>query len=143
MKFEYTSYWDSATPNLPLKKRSLIEIELFVGSKSIKIPDALVDSGADYCLFNIAYADALGIDIGKCPKIYFTGIGGLMGKIPAYMAEVNLAVKYLENKIAIFAGFIESDSVVALLGQEGFFDNFRIKFEKDHNTFEINPVKKK
>ena len=83
MKFEYTSYWDSANPNIPLKKRPLIEIELFAGSKSIKIPDALVDSGADYCLFNIAYADVLGIDIGKCPKIYFTGIGGLIGKIPA------------------------------------------------------------
>jgi len=29
------------------------------------------------------------------------------------------------------------------LGQLGFFDNFRIKFEKDRNIIEVTPVKRK
>jgi len=38
--------------------------------------------------------------------------------------------------------FVESPTVSLLLGQEGFFDKYRIKFEKDHDTFEIIPVGK-
>lgn len=48
----------------------------------------------------------------------------------------------MDHKIKITAGFIDSDSVNALLGQEGFFDNYRIKFEKDHDAFEIILAKK-
>jgi len=48
----------------------------------------------------------------------------------------------MNKKIKIPVGFINSDSVGLLLGQEGFFDNYRIKFERDHNVFEITPVKK-
>jgi hypothetical protein len=28
-----------------------------------------------------------------------------------------------------------------LLGQEGFFDKYRIRFEKDYDNFEVIPVK--
>jgi hypothetical protein len=31
---------------------------------------------------------------------------------------------------------------VALLGQIGFFDRHKIRFERDHNSFEITPIKK-
>ena len=39
--------------------------------------------------------------------------------------------------------FTESPSVDILLGQEDFFECFRIKFEKDHDIFELSPVPKK
>ncbi len=39
-------------------------------------------------------------------------------------------------------GFIDSPSVNGLLGQIGFFDLHKIKFERDHDSFEITPVKR-
>lgn len=39
------------------------------------------------------------------------------------------------------AGFVDSNGVAAILGQEGFFNEFRIKFERDRGIIEINPVR--
>jgi hypothetical protein len=50
--------------------------------------------------------------------------------------------KYEISFIEIEAGFVDSPSVSAILGQEGFFDAFKIKFEKDHNIIEITHSKK-
>jgi hypothetical protein len=44
--------------------------------------------------------------------------------------------------IEIEAGFVDSPAADAILGQEGFFDAFKIKFEKDHNIIEITPSKR-
>jgi hypothetical protein len=56
--------------------------------------------------------------------------------------QILVTLKGLEP-IEIDAGFIDSDAVGVILGQDGFFDQHRIKFEKDHNVFEITQVKKK
>ena len=48
----------------------------------------------------------------------------------------------MSEEVEITAGFINSSGVVAILGQDGFFDAFRIKFERDHGIVEITPVKK-
>ena len=56
------------------------------------------------------------------------------------MTELEIQVKDL-NKVKIPVGFIDSRSVTGLIGQGGFFDLHRIKFERDHNSFEISPVK--
>ncbi len=143
MKYEYTPFFDEKNPNSAVKRKPFIDLELFGPKGSISVSMALVDSGADYCLFNIEYAKQIGINLDDCLKMDFTGISGLDKKMTAYIAEVGIKIKYLEDKINILVGFVESDSVNALLGQEGFFDNYRVKFEKDHNIFEINPIKKK
>ena len=56
------------------------------------------------------------------------------------MTDLEIQVKDL-GKVKIPVGFIDSRSVIGLLGQAGFFDSHRIKFERDHNSFEIIPVK--
>lgn len=47
----------------------------------------------------------------------------------------------MNSEIEIIAGFVSSSGVAAILGQDGFFDAFRIKFERDHNIIEINSAK--
>jgi len=37
--------------------------------------------------------------------------------------------------------YLNSSGVAAILGQEGFFDAFRIKFERDHGIVEVTFVK--
>lgn len=120
-------------------KRPVVEVTLYNGDKSIK-GLALVDSGADKSLFNVEYAEEIGINLTNARTEDFIGIGGR--KIPCHIAEVEIQVKHLDRKCKLEVGFIESENVSMLLGQEGFFDQHRIRFEKDHDTFEVISLKK-
>lgn len=139
MKYQYSPVYNPDTKQ-KLKKRPIVEIELF-GKKGTVKTFALIDSGADRSLFNIQFAKEIGLDLIDTRKEGFIGIGGAK-PIQCYIADVEIKIKDMDHKIKITAGFIDSDSVNALLGQEGFFDNYRIKFEKDHDAFEIILAKK-
>jgi len=139
MKYQYAPVYNPDTKQ-KLKKRPVVEIELFGKTSTVKTL-ALIDSGADRSLFNIQFAKEVGIDFTNAREEGFIGIGDIK-PIKCYVAEIEIKIKGMDNKIKIMAGFINSDSVNALLGQEGFFDNYRIKFEKDHDVFEIIPVRK-
>ena len=97
---------------------------------------ALIDSGADYSLFNIEFANKLGIDLSVAEHQITTGVEG--GHKDLLILDIEMQVEAL-GKIKIPVGFINSPSVSGLLGQIGFFDLNRIKFERDHNVFEIIP----
>ncbi|MBI3020043.1 MAG: retroviral-like aspartic protease family protein [Parcubacteria group bacterium] len=120
-------------------KRPMVEIEIF-GAKGKMKQLALIDSGADVSLFNYEIAEFIGIDLSNAKKFPVIGVTG-MGEFDV-VDEVEIKVEHLE-KTKIPVGFIKSQHVAALLGQEGFFDHNRIRFEKDHDTFEIIPVKGK
>ena len=138
MKYKYTSFFP---PDRTLKwiKKSIVPIEVF-GPKDSRNFDALVDSGADCSLFNIQVAEALGIDLSSARPARLTGISG---QINGYRLEkIKIKVEGLDDAVEIPVCFVESPTVSVLLGQEGFFDKYRIRFEKDHDIFEIAPVKK-
>ncbi|MFA6256844.1 MAG: retropepsin-like aspartic protease [Candidatus Paceibacterota bacterium] len=136
MKYKYLTVLNS-DPNGKHFRRPAVDVELFGPSQKIST-FALIDSGADYCLFNIEYAQAIGVDLKKCKKAATMGVEG--GSKEIYLTEIDIQVKNLE-KIKVPVAFIDSKSVNGLLGQIGFFDLNRIKFERDHDVFEINPVK--
>jgi len=139
MKFPYLK-----TPGKdPRKKwvsRPIIPIILFEPKGSINIY-ALIDSGADKCLFNSEIGKEIGLEIEKGKKEIFSGIEG--GKLTAFLHPVELQIMGMEMRIEIEAGFVDSPGVSAILGQEGFFDAFKIKFERSRNVIEIIPVRKK
>jgi hypothetical protein len=92
-----------------------------------RIP-AVVDSGSQCCLFKADLAEYLGMDLKS-------GIEGSMGGLshgmrePVYYHTVKL---YVESDwvIDITAGFIKKLSVAGLLGRNGFFDNFKVRFDQ-------------
>lgn len=138
MKYRYTSFFP---PDKTLKwiKKSIVSIEVF-GLKDSRNFDALVDSGADCSLFNIQVAEVLGINLSNARPANFTGISG---QINGYRLEkVKIKVDGIDESVEIPVCFVNSPTVGLLLGQEGFFDQYRIKFEKDHDIFEINSIKK-
>ncbi|MEK7629238.1 MAG: aspartyl protease family protein [Patescibacteria group bacterium] len=135
MKYEYTTYLPAG--NNKFIKRSMLEVEIYGPNGSHK-QLALVDSGADRSLFHIEIAKVLGIDLSQSKKSVVTGI---TGQSEEFLVEVEIKPKHLEP-IRIPVGFIDSPYVGVLLGQEGFFDKHKIKFEKDHNIFEITSVSK-
>jgi hypothetical protein len=68
---------------------------------------------------------------------------GITGNVDGYRVDkAKIKVDGFSEAVEIPACFVDSPSVGVLLGQEGFFDRHRIKFEKDHDTFEINSIKK-
>lgn len=140
MKYKYAVQLNLDKPTEPAIRTPMVNVELFGPTDSVKI-FSLVDSGAWYCLFNVAYASKIGVDIAKCKKGATIGVGG-MERIPVYYTELEMQVDH-QDTIRIPVGFIDSPSVNGLLGQIGFFDSFRIKFERDHGTFEITRVKTK
>lgn len=86
---------------------------------------ALVDSGADYCIFSIEIAKALRIKLSK-DTARFRGISkgnirGHWGEIEARVGDMDFSLK------AIFADI--SGFGHGIVGQNGFFDIFIVKFD--------------
>jgi len=139
MKFPYLKT-PRADPRKKWISRPIIPITLFGPKGSVNV-DALIDSGADRCLFNAQIGREIGLEIEKGEKESFSGIEG--GEIVAYLHKVKLQIIGIDKIVELEAGFTDAPGVFAILGQDGFFDAFKIKFEKDHNIIEITPVKKR
>ena len=134
MKFKYTSSTALDTKGR-FTKRPLLQLELTTKEGRKIYPLALVDSGADQTLVNIQYADILGIDLRAAKNRPVGGIdpGANLTKVAAFPIKP----AQMNEEIIVPACFIDSPNVDILIGQEGFFDTYRVKFEKDHDVFEI------
>jgi hypothetical protein len=139
MKFQYTTTTATNTKG-KLAKRPLVEIELVGNGQTIHAL-GLIDSGADTTMMNLEYARVLGIDLGSATKKEFLGIGGI--RVNCFLSTIGMKLKYTDHMFSTTVAFTESPSVDMLLGQEDFFECFRIKFEKDHDIFELSPVARK
>ena len=139
MKFPYIKT-PPADPRRKWISRPIIPITLFGPKGSVNV-DALIDSGADKSLFHIELGKEIGLNCKECRKEIFSGIAGK--KIIAYVCKVQLQIRGIDKKIELLAGFADAPGIFAILGQDGFFDAFKIKFERNHNIIEITPVKKK
>lgn len=137
MKFPYIKF-PPFSPTLKWISRPLISI-IIIGPTGSWEGHGLIDSGADRCLFNVEIAKQIGIDLLESSTEDFSGIEG--GKISAKISKVRLKIMGIDQEIELNAGFVDSLGVSVILGQDGFFDAFRIKFEKDHGIVEITPVK--
>ena len=115
-------------PVLLIYKRQLIKTPIF----------GLVDSGAEYC-----YCHKI---IGEYLRIKFRS----KNKISSLAANGSQFIGYRETIISVINGkkidmpLIFSDelnpSFRIILGQNSFFSQFKICFEKHQNTFSVDPV---
>jgi len=136
MKFRYLKF-PSADPKRKWISRPVIPIQI-EGPKGKWEGYALIDSGADRSLFSFEIGEIIGLEVSKGRIEYFGGIGG--ARILAYLHKIQIQILGFSESVEILAGFTESPGVSAILGQEGFFDAYRIKFERDQGMIEISPV---
>lgn len=116
--------------------RPIIPIELI--HKDISVPyEVLVDSGADFCVFDAEIAEILHLPIAKGKKTEFSGITG--DKAIMYVYPVAIRVGGWSYKIE--AGFSQDMGPYAhgIVGQVGFFDQFTVKFDYQKEEVEIKP----
>jgi hypothetical protein len=136
MRFRYTDIQNHRDPQRPFRRPYLI-VRLINGDRH-KDVISLVDSGADLCLFHSDIGRMLGIEIEAAPELAFQGVSG--AKEVAYLHRVDLIVRGL-NAITLDVGFTNSMAAgTGLLGQRGFFEQFRINFELSQKFFEVVPA---
>lgn len=97
---------------------------------------ALIDSGADFCIFDAGLGEYLGINITSGMEIQFGGIQSL-GGAKAYIHRVTLEIGGHEFKTEIGFSYDISKNGYGILGQKGFFDLFSVKFDLQKEDIEI------
>lgn len=134
MRFKYTIVEDSFLPKgiayLPL-------IDINIGK--YKIPQkCLIDSGSPVTIIHSPIGVAAGLIPANGKKGSLLGIGS--GKIEGYYNTIELSLDGNEFDATIF---LTADLMTpyGLLGQIGFFENFRVDFKLSHRYFDITPIK--
>ena len=129
MKFKYKNYGQGTL-------RPVVPVEVSYGEISVPY-EVLVDSGADFCIFDSQIGEILGIDIEKGEKF---NVAGITGKLePYYVHQVAIKVGGWNYKIK--AGFMPNMGRFSygVVGQRGFFDIFVIKFDLLKSEVELKP----
>jgi hypothetical protein len=101
---------------------------------------ALVDSGADQCVFAGEIGELIGLDVTAGVQRRVSGV--VAGQIrPYYMHDVELELGGWRRSVTV--GFMPDLALNGhgLLGQTGFFDLFSfVKFERPKGTVELGDV---
>lgn len=121
----------------PAVKRPIIPILLKSKTKFV-FYQALVDSGADYCIFSIELAELLEIKLSPKDVVKFMGVG--KGSVTGYWSKISIkvgSVSYITK--VVFAEI--SDFGHGILGQKGFFDHFDVKLSYKKQLIEVERVK--
>jgi len=137
MKFPYLKQ-PTADPSAPWISRPVIPVRLFYRGTPFDVY-ALLDSGADVTLFHSSVARALGIDLATGRQVAFRGIAG--DAVAGYFHTIQLQLIGSPEVIELEAGFTDAPGVRAILGQTGFFEHYRITFDRSKELIEIRPKK--
>lgn len=141
MKFRYFKF--------PLKKpdpifgktilKPIIPVELSINEISLKYA-ALIDSGADFCIFDGEIGSILGLDIQSGIKMEFGGIQERGGAV-AYIHPIQIKIGGWSRFIQAGFSYDIAKHGYGVLGQKGFFDNFVVKFDLLKEEIELRPTK--
>lgn len=140
MKFEYARYRRSDGPDIT---RPIIPVLIRNPRDPLSSAiahEALVDSGADFCVFSAEIAELLAIDItaGELQMI-----GGVVAgeRRPVYFHPIEVQLGYGHGlRLPIWAGFMAdlADNGHGILGRHGFFSGVTfVKFRDWHHQLEL------
>ena len=135
----YTEIQAPATPAFPAGRqvrRPVLSLALVNGAHRLSCY-AIVDSGADHCVFPRSFMQPLGLDPLAAPVDMTSGVGGT--NIPTHFADVTL--DFGPTQFSVYAGFTTGmDQIgIGLLGQSGFFDRHKVTFDYKSKLFTIEP----
>ena len=114
--------------------RPIISVRLHFRNTFV-IYDALIDSGADKCIFHLGLIEILKVPSGK--QVKFRGISGEL--LEGVKATINLAVYDWKFRTEVIFSPNLAPMAYGVLGQKGFFDNFKVCFDKQKLQIEITP----
>ena len=123
-----------AHPERSTVLRPVIPITLINEGKSVNYR-ALIDSGADFCIFHIKMGEIIGLDIEKGRKEPFSGVRKKISY--AYFHDIILKVGGAKHEC--YAGFSADieDLPYGIIGQKGFFDIYKVNFDLQGRCIEV------
>ena len=127
-------------PNKKSSLRPIIQIEFETPAGNFNY-FVLIDSGADYCMFHAKIGEELGLDIQSGKSITFYGTSGEPQK--AYFHKVTFKVGGIEHTCEVGFSYEMEKLPYGLLGQDGFFDKWTVKFEYHKENAELKEITKK
>ena len=132
----------AAFPNRTQIKRPILQLTLQRGNQSVAA-FAIVDSGADECIFPASLGLALGVPIPN-PNVYvFSGTANQPQN--AYFDNIHVQIWSFSNPAQVvlsfdlYAGFCDTLEHVGLglLGQNGFFSRYRVTMDHANSLLDI------
>lgn len=115
--------------------KPLIPVKIFRGENILQVA-VLIDSGADFCIFDAEIGEVLALNVKSGIEVQFGGIQSLGGS-KAYIHTVNLEIDGHEFKADVGFSYDISKNGYGILGQKGFFDKFIVKFDLIKEEIEI------
>jgi hypothetical protein len=111
----------------------IVPIVLFHGAQKL-VTRGLVDSGANFSVFNAQVADTLGVDLRAGERVELHGLGRAVG----YIHQVGMALgKYRFEARAVFSS--ELTVSLNILGRSDFFQPFLITFDERGRKIRLEP----
>ncbi len=98
----------------------------------------LIDSGADDVFLSMEAAKALGVDVRKGSTKEYQGITSV--PVLAHEHTLLMTVEHDTHQFSVACSFLSDLPVAGLLGQNGFFDNYKVVFKRYKNIFELTPI---
>ncbi len=115
--------------------KPIIPVTLIVNDKTLRYT-ALIDSGADFSIFDAEIGEYLGIPVREGHREEFGGIQG-QGDAVAFLHEVILNIGGNNYKTKIGFSYDIARHGFGILGQKGFFEIFVVKFDFVSEEIEI------
>jgi len=138
MNFRYRKFpIDTKNCPFPNKKsalRPIIQIDFESNLRNFGYL-VLIDSGADYCIFHAEIGEQLGLDIKSGIPLIFFGTSGQPQK--AFFHEVSFKIGGHSKRYMVGFSYDMSKLAYGLLGQDGFFDKWNVKFEYQKENIEL------
>ena len=137
LKFDYRKFPSEPSDAFPRRRsatRPVIPITIINGDSKIANL-ALIDSGADLCLFHADIGEQIGINIESGKKLTFSGI--TKDKLTAYFHNIKISISGYEHEC--YAGFSRdlANMPYGILGQHGFFNLYKILFDYEKDRVEL------
>jgi len=141
MNFRYRKFpVDSKNCPFPNKKsalRPVIQIDFETSSGNFGYL-VLIDSGADYCIFHASVGEQLGIDIKSGKPLIFFGTSGDPQK--AYFHEITFKIGGHLHTCGVGFSYDMEKLAYGLLGQDGFFNKWVVKFEYQKENIDLREI---
>lgn len=112
--------------------RPIIPVSLINKKCSIRY-EALIDSGADFSIFPIEIAEKLNIKLDEKQCLYFSGLEKDL--IKGYKSSIIIRIGEYNYKTKII--FADLTGKSGILGQDGFFSLFKVRFSYKQEEIEI------
>jgi len=139
LKYDYVKLPSKPSEAFPRRlgvSRPIVPIQLINGQNKQRCY-ALIDSGADYCVFHASIGEVIGLTIESGKLDTFSGVAEQQQPLTAYFHDIKIEVGGYE--FDCWAGFSRDIANLSCgcLGQFGFFSLFNVSFDYNKERIEL------